>query len=70
MGSGSIPIINIFRINNEGKIVEIWNHRHDIDTPQTLKFTIQGLIIVLLIALIRTIVAFRQKRKLQVIQKQ
>jgi len=26
-----IPIINVFRFR-EGKIVEIWNHRHDIDT--------------------------------------
>ena len=42
-GSGTIPIINVFRINEEGKIVEIWNHRHDIDTPQTMKFTSKGL---------------------------
>ncbi|MDX1472175.1 MAG: ester cyclase, partial [Flavobacteriaceae bacterium] len=34
MGSGTLPIINVFRFNEEGKIVEIWNHRHDIDTPQ------------------------------------
>lgn len=27
-----ISIINVFRIKN-GKIVELWNHRHDIDTP-------------------------------------
>ena len=26
-----IPIINVFRFR-EGRIVEIWNHRHDIDT--------------------------------------
>ncbi|WP_026948097.1 nuclear transport factor 2 family protein [Algoriphagus marincola] len=65
IGSGTIPIINVFRINEEGKIVEIWNHRHDIDTPQTMKFTIQGLLIGLVIALIPTIIAIRLKRKLK-----
>ena len=68
IGSGTIPIINVFRINDEGKIVEIWNHRHDIDTPQTMKFTIKGLLIGLLIALIPTVIAFRLKRKLKAIQ--
>ena len=29
-----VPIINVFRFNEEGKIIEIWNHRHDIDLPQ------------------------------------
>ena len=29
-----VPIINVFRFNDEGKIVEIWNHRHDEDLPQ------------------------------------
>jgi len=65
IGSNNIPIINVFRINDEGKIVEIWNHRHDIDTPQTLRFTLKGFIIGLIIALIPTIIAFRLKRKLK-----
>lgn len=26
-----LPIINVFRFNADGKIVEVWNHRHDID---------------------------------------
>lgn len=69
-GSGTIPIINVFRINDEGKIVEIWNHRHDIDTQQTMKFTMKGLLIGLLIALIPTVIAFRLKRKLKAVQKQ
>lgn len=30
-GRNQIPIINVFRFK-DGKIVEIWNHRHDIDT--------------------------------------
>ncbi|WP_420578622.1 nuclear transport factor 2 family protein [Ekhidna sp.] len=63
-GSGSIPIINVFRIK-DGKIVEIWNHRHDIDTNQTMMFTIKGLLIGLLIALIPTFIAFRLKRKIK-----
>jgi predicted SnoaL-like aldol condensation-catalyzing enzyme len=29
-GRRPIPVINVFRIQ-DGKIVEIWNHRHDID---------------------------------------
>jgi predicted SnoaL-like aldol condensation-catalyzing enzyme len=68
-GSGTIPIINVFRFNEEGKIVELWNHRHDIDTNMTMKFTIQGLLIGLLIALIPTILAFRYKRKLKHLQR-
>lgn len=59
-----ISIINVFRFK-DGKIVEFWNHRHDIDTPQTLRFTIKGLIIGLLIALIPTILAFRLRKKLK-----
>ena len=68
LGAGTIPIINVFRFNEEGKIVEIWNHRHDIDTPQTLRFTIKGLLIGLLIALIPTIIAIRMRRKLKALQ--
>ncbi len=63
-GEGTIPIINVFRIQ-DGKIVEIWNHRHDIESNMTLKFTFQGLLIGLLIALIPTIIAFRLKKKLK-----
>lgn len=64
----NMAIINVFRIQ-DGKIVEIWNHRHDIETKQTLKFVLQGLLIGLLIALIPTIIAIRLKRKLKVIQR-
>ena len=63
-----ISIINVFRIK-DGKIVEFWNHRHDIDTPQTLKFTIKGLLVGLIIALIPTIVALRLKKKLRLLTK-
>ena len=30
----NVPIINVFRFDEAGKIVEIWNHRHDVDLPQ------------------------------------
>ncbi|MCH2214909.1 MAG: ester cyclase [Flavobacteriales bacterium] len=68
MGSDKIAIINVFRFNDEGKIVEIWNHRHDIDTPQTMRFTLQGLLIGLGIALIPTIIAVRLRRKIKAIK--
>jgi predicted SnoaL-like aldol condensation-catalyzing enzyme len=29
-----VPIVNVFRFDDEGKIVEIWNHRHDVSLPQ------------------------------------
>ncbi|MEL6672084.1 MAG: ester cyclase [Bacteroidota bacterium] len=64
IGTGKIPIINVFRIK-DGKIVEFWNHRHDIDTPQTMRFTFQGLMIGLLIALIPLIWALRLRRKVK-----
>lgn len=41
LGEAKIPIINVFRFE-DGKIVELWNHRHDIDTGQTLRFTLTG----------------------------
>ncbi|MDB4292754.1 ester cyclase [Maribacter sp.] len=59
-----ISIINVFRIK-DGKIIEFWNHRHDIDTPQTLKFTLKGLLIGLTIAVIPTILFLRSRRKLK-----
>ena len=64
IGTRPLPIINVFRIK-DGKIVELWNHRHDIDTNQTIRFTIKGFLLGLLIALIPTIWAFRLRRKLK-----
>jgi predicted SnoaL-like aldol condensation-catalyzing enzyme len=49
LGHDSLPIINVFRFK-DGKIVELWNHRHDIDTGQTQRFTAKGLLIGFLIA--------------------
>lgn len=51
LGSTDIPIINVFRIQ-DGKIVELWNHRHDIDTGMTLRFKIQGFLAGILVMLI------------------
>ncbi|PPK87873.1 putative SnoaL-like aldol condensation-catalyzing enzyme [Neolewinella xylanilytica] len=69
LGAGSIPIINVFRFE-DGKIVEIWNHRHDIDTNQRLKFVLQGLLIGLLIALIPAFFAFRFKRRIRALREE
>ena len=69
LGMEKLAIINVFRIKDE-KIVEIWNHRHDIETNQTVKFVIKGLLIGLLIALIPTFIAFRLRKKLRAIRKQ
>lgn len=61
IGDSKMPIINVFRLK-EGKIVEIWNHRLDIDTRQTLKFTLQGFGMGLLIALILLFIVIKQRR--------
>ncbi|WP_343343864.1 ester cyclase [Sphingomicrobium sp. XHP0239] len=29
-----VAIINVFRFDEDGKIVEVWNHRHDVELPQ------------------------------------
>ena len=59
-----LPIINVFRIE-DGRIVEIWNHRHDIDMPITWIFVLQGLGVGLLIALVPLIWALRLRRRLK-----
>ncbi len=64
VGDISIPIINVFRIRN-GKIVEIWNHRYDIDTNRTNMYVIKGLLIGLLIAMIPFTWALYLRRKLK-----
>jgi len=69
IGSNPIPIINVFRFEN-GKIVEIWNHRHDIETNQTRKFIFKGLLLGLVVALIPTFFAFRLKKRLKRLKEQ
>lgn len=61
-GRDKIPIINVFRFQ-DGKIVEIWNHRHDIDTGRGNIPFVKGLGIGLLFALFGWGIAFFQWRK-------
>ena len=61
-----ISIINVFRIK-DGKIVEFWNHRHDIDTPQTLQFTLRGFLLGILLSIIPAIWALRLRNKIKVL---
>lgn len=64
VGEVDLPIINVFRIRN-GKIVEIWNHRHDIDTNRTNIYLMKGILYGLLFALIPLIWALYLRRKLK-----
>ncbi|MEM9671293.1 MAG: ester cyclase [Bacteroidota bacterium] len=64
IGEGEVPIINVFRIE-DGKIVEFWNHRHDIDTNQTLKYSFRGFLLGLLFALVTVFLVSRLRRKRQ-----
>lgn len=61
-GRNQIPIINVFRFR-DGKIVEIWNHRHDIDTARGNIPFVKGLGVGLLFALFGWGIAFFQWRK-------
>lgn len=61
-GRNQIPIINVFRFR-DGKIVEIWNHRHDIDTGRGNIPFVKGLGIGLLVALFGWGTAFVLWRK-------
>ena len=49
-GREQIPIVNVFRYR-DGKIVEIWNHRHDIDMGRNNLLFVEGLGVGLLFAL-------------------
>lgn len=68
LGGGSktrIPVINVFRFK-DGKIVEIWNHRHDIDTPMANVKLVWGLVIGFVPAALAALVFFvlwRRARK-------
>ena len=60
-GASQLPIINVARVE-DGKIVEFWNHRHDIDTPQTMKFTLKGFGLGLLLGFVPLFIFTRVKR--------
>ena len=61
-GKNQIPIINVVRFK-EGKVVEIWNHRHDIDTFQGNIPFVKGLLIGLIPSVILLILSFILWRK-------
>lgn len=64
IGWGEMPLINVGRIE-DGKIAEIWNPRHDIDTSQTLRFTVKGFLFGPLFALVPLVWALKLRRRLQ-----
>ncbi len=61
-GREQIPIINVFRFK-DGKIVEIWNHRHDIDTMWGTVIFVKGLLVGLLPGLILLVICLLIWRK-------
>ena len=63
-GRDDLPIINVFRFEDE-EIVEIWNHRHDIDTGMPLRFTVKGFFYGILVALIPLAWAISLRRRLR-----
>lgn len=58
-----LPIINVFRFK-DGQIVELWNHRHDIDTGQVYPFILKGFLVGLLVSLIPLAWALRLRKRL------
>ncbi len=67
-GREQVPIINVFRFEN-GKVVEVWNHRHDIDTPMgNVKF-VQGLAVGLIPTLVLLAISLLLWRKLRISRK-
>jgi predicted SnoaL-like aldol condensation-catalyzing enzyme len=63
-GKEHIPIINVFRFR-DGKIVEVWNHRHDIDTGQANFIFLKGLVVGLIPAIALLVIVFMLWRKLR-----
>ncbi len=63
-GRNPVPIINVFRFR-DGRIVEIWNHRHDIDTGLGNFAFVRGLAVGLATALLggATVFAFRRRAR-------
>ena len=63
-GREPIPIINVMRFR-DGKVVEIWNHRHDIDTGQANFIFVKGLVVGLIPAIGLLVLSFVLWRKLR-----
>ena len=62
-GRRPVPIINVFRFK-DGKIVEIWNHRHDIDIGFAANFLVlKGFLAgILASTLVMLAIIFRRRR--------
>jgi predicted SnoaL-like aldol condensation-catalyzing enzyme len=63
-GEEHIPIINVFRIR-DGKIVELWNHRHDIDTGMGNFIFVKGLVVGLIPAVVLLVLLVIMWRRLR-----
>lgn len=63
-GEEHIPIINVFRFR-DGKIVEVWNHRHDIDTGKADFIFVKGLVVGLLPSVVLLVLLFMLWRRLR-----
>ena len=63
-GREHIPIINVVRFR-DGKIVEIWNHRHDIDTGMGNLIFVKGLAVGLIPSIVLLVLMFLMWRKLR-----
>lgn len=69
LGRDDLPIINVLRFE-DGKIVELWNHRHDIDTGMPLRFTLKGFLYGVLLALLPLAWAISLRRRLKRVQEE
>ena len=63
-GKEHIPIVNVFRFR-DGKIVEVWNHRHDIDTSKGNVIFVKGLVVGLIPAIALLVLSIMLWRKLR-----
>jgi len=63
-GRTPLPIINVFRFR-DGKIVEIWNHRHDIDSFLGNLLFLKGLAVGLVPSGVLAVVSFVLWRKIR-----
>jgi predicted SnoaL-like aldol condensation-catalyzing enzyme len=63
IGRPRIPIVNVFRFR-DGKIVEIWNHRHDIDALGSRIFA-AGVVLGLVPSIVLAVVSLLLWRKIR-----
>lgn len=63
-GKEHIPIVNVMRFR-DGKIVEIWNHRHDIDTGMANFIFVKGVAVGLIPSIVLLVLLFMLWRRLR-----